>query len=328
MAAFWIVFAPLTVLAFALVAGLATVRRALVVGAVGALASLGLFVLAGGGLQPGAAYADRLAGLSARAPETLSPPERLVLMQSIARERAADPLAHKFLGDEYGRAGRWFEAASAYDVAARLDPSPEHLSAFGRATVALNDGAVTQPARQAFAAALQRNPAHPDAGWFLALGDHQDGEIERAEARWAAVFADAPPDAPAVIRRALATVEILSQPRRGPVGMSGNAAPASVEAPFAAAIQGDAPDLSLMVERARVRADASPDQLAPSLVLAHALSVTGDAAGAVSAIERAQERFASDPGRLVLLEAARTRIMRAAAAGEEPAQPARQEEGR
>ncbi|MDI1284137.1 MAG: c-type cytochrome biogenesis protein CcmI [Reyranella sp.] len=73
---------------------------------------------------------------------------------------------------------------------------PDALSALGEALVLEADGTVTPAALKAFDGALAGRPDDPRAQFYRGLHDAQSGDSRAAVARWQALEAKSPPDAP------------------------------------------------------------------------------------------------------------------------------------
>ncbi len=73
---------------------------------------------------------------------------------------------------------------------------PDALSALGEALVLEADGTVTPAALKAIDAALAGRPDDPRAQFYRGLHDAQSGDSRAAVARWQALEAKSPPDAP------------------------------------------------------------------------------------------------------------------------------------
>ena len=77
----------------------------------------------------------------------------------------------------YMRLGRYDDAARAYAEALRiLGEDPLRRAAYGEALVAGAGGVVTADARKAFDRALTEKPGQPQARYYVALADEQDGK--------------------------------------------------------------------------------------------------------------------------------------------------------
>ena len=85
------------------------------------------------------------------------------------------------------------------EARARLaeDPDdPEALAELGEALVLEADGTVTPAAVEALTRALAKRPDNPRAAYYLGLHEAQSGDSKAAVARWQALEAASPPDAP------------------------------------------------------------------------------------------------------------------------------------
>ncbi|MEJ8573100.1 c-type cytochrome biogenesis protein CcmI [Microbaculum marinum] len=120
-------------------------------------------------------------------------------------ENPEDGQGWEVVAPVYMRLGRYREAAAAYANAVRLlGSTAEREADHGEALVVAGDGIVTSEAKAAFERALEHAPGYPKARFFLAIAAEQDGDTEGAVAKWRALLADTPPDAPwreAVTRR-------------------------------------------------------------------------------------------------------------------------------
>jgi cytochrome c-type biogenesis protein CcmH len=80
------------------------------------------------------------------------------------------------------------QAAIAFDRAISLaPPNADLFTAFGEAHLAANRGLVVPVARDAFENALELQPLHGRAQFFLALAWYQDGETARARESWTGI---------------------------------------------------------------------------------------------------------------------------------------------
>jgi cytochrome c-type biogenesis protein CcmH len=86
--------------------------------------------------------------------------------------------------------------ADAKERAKASPDDPAALSGLGEALTTEADGTVTEPAVQAFAKALAKNPDDPRAIYYLGLHEAQAGDSAAALKRWRALEARSPPEAP------------------------------------------------------------------------------------------------------------------------------------
>ncbi|MBM3598405.1 MAG: c-type cytochrome biogenesis protein CcmI [Alphaproteobacteria bacterium] len=101
------------------------------------------------------------------------------------------------LGRSYAVLGRRADSAEAYRRAVEQSQGdPEVLSAYAEALVYAADGVVTPPARAGFEEVLRAQPDDARARYYVGLAMVQAGDAEGGLARWRALEADSPPDAP------------------------------------------------------------------------------------------------------------------------------------
>ncbi len=98
----------------------------------------------------------------------------------------------------YMRLGRYDDAVTAFRKSLALNgETAGRDSDLGEALVAAANGVVTDEAKQIFRARRWRTTRMtPKARYFLGLADEQDGNRDAAAAKWRALLADAPADAP------------------------------------------------------------------------------------------------------------------------------------
>lgn len=130
-------------------------------------------------------------------------PQFADLIAELERRLAAAPDDQRgwvLLARGYVRQGRMTEAEAAQQRALALtddDAEAAEISAgYGQVIIEEAKGAVTPAARAALAEALRRNPAHPQARYFMGLAKLQDGDAAGALKDWQRLLADTPPDAP------------------------------------------------------------------------------------------------------------------------------------
>jgi len=101
------------------------------------------------------------------------------------------------LGRTMMNLGNFGDAVDAYRRLTELTPDdPEAFANLGEAYVFGNDGRVTPQAAAAFRRALQIEPGHPSAQYYLAMAKLEAGDAQGAFADWLALARMAPPDAP------------------------------------------------------------------------------------------------------------------------------------
>lgn len=114
------------------------------------------------------------------------------------QENPGDPAGWAALGFAYFTAGRFGEAASAYEKASDLDPKQALLwASLGEARVmASKTDPMPAEAVAAFEKAIALDAKDPRARYFLAVKKDLGGDHQGAIADWLALLADSPADAP------------------------------------------------------------------------------------------------------------------------------------
>jgi cytochrome c-type biogenesis protein CcmH len=188
----------------------ATARApALVVAVAVAVGSLGVYLIKG---RPGLAdlpFAARIALLEeiARvAPDRLSGPQMLAILEARARKAPREPQPHYFSGVIHASEGRYEDAARAFDAALRRDPTnPDIMIELGAAMVAMNGREVTPEALVLFEQAEPLKPGDVRPVFYRALAASQSGNKKAALELWPRVLAMLPQDDP---RRRMASMMI------------------------------------------------------------------------------------------------------------------------
>lgn len=235
------------------------------------------------------------------------------------------------LGRTYVTLNRFPQAVTAFSRAIALAPPDaashgELLSAYAEALVLAANGDVTPQAREALAAALQRQPDDARAIYYLGLGEAQAGQPRQALARWLELEADSPPDAPwlAMLRSEIQRVasetgidpQAIRPDRKPPPAATGptleqvERLSRLPEAEREAAIRG-------MVEGLAQRLKAEPENVEGWKRLARAYMVLGNYPEAARAFDEAEKRAPGDPG----LMTDRAEALLRAAPPDEPVPP-------
>lgn len=138
-------------------------------------------------------YSERPAG---PVEQTLADP--LAGLEADARNNPQDSGAWQRLALGYFDAGRFAEAAEAYEKAAGLAPKNAALwSSLGEALVMASErDPLPEAAREAFAKAIELDAKDPRARYFLAVEKDLDGDHRGAIDDWLALLADTPAGAP------------------------------------------------------------------------------------------------------------------------------------
>ncbi len=282
------------------------------------VAAFGLYLLLGAPGVPSQPFAERPAP-----PEAAPPPEPA---QEINRmvERLVERLAGQpddrdgwlLLGRSYTQLGRHAEAAETYRQAiAHGFDGAETQSSLGEVLAAAAGGKIGPEARQAFAAALEKDPADPRARYYAGLALVQDDRLQEAIGVWTRFLEQSPPDAPwrpmveQRIRQAAETLGIAPPeiPAASEAASSGPSA-ADIEAARQMNPDEKAAFIRSMVERLAARLAAEPDDFEGWLRLARAYGVLGERARTQEALDRAAgliEDLPADAPERATLEAAR-----------------------
>ncbi|WP_449256707.1 c-type cytochrome biogenesis protein CcmI [Bosea sp. (in: a-proteobacteria)] len=211
-------------------------------------------------------------------------------MEAHLAAHPADARGWTLIAPIYLRQGRYDDAANAFASALRHGrASAELWSGLGEARTLAAEGVVTAAAREAFSDALKLDPRNPQARYYLALAQEQDGDIQGAAGSLKRLLADTPPDAPwaAPVRDRLARMEAAA---------GGEAIAALPEAERQQAIRG-------MVEGLAGRLEAGGGTLAEWTRLIRARAVLGQKEEARQAVKTARERLAGDASALAAIEA-------------------------
>ena len=245
--------------------------------------AIALFLLGVGG---GTYWMVGRPGLAARAAQGLATRNINGLIPFLIRrvhQAPGDLQAWIYLGRSYMTAGDAVDAAKAYGRAvtvARLNhaESPDLDTAYGEAETEAN-GAVTDEAAAAFAAALALDPKDPAARYFLGQARAEHNDRQGALSFWQPLLAEIPASAPLhqtlVDRIALLTAQ------------SG----------------GVAPDPKAMVAMLAAQLKADPNNPAGWQRLIRAYTVLGRPSEAKTALATARKTFANDRDAMAALEA-------------------------
>jgi cytochrome c-type biogenesis protein CcmH len=205
-------------------------------------------------------------------------------------EKPDDGKGWAVIAPVYMRLERYSDAAHAYSEALRLlGEDPLRRAAYGEAVVAAAGGVVTDEARQAFDRALTEQPGQPQARFYRALAEEQDGKKADAARDYQSLLADSPPDAPwrSVVNARLAA-------------LNGEPAPAT----DAAAIpEAQRPMIEGMVSRLATRLASNGGSLDDWSRLIRAYTVLHETDKAKAALADAHKALASNADAVVSLDA-------------------------
>ncbi|TAJ35658.1 MAG: c-type cytochrome biogenesis protein CcmI [Reyranella sp.] len=173
---------------------------------------------------------------------------------------------------------------------AQQPDDPDALSALGEALVLEADGSVTPEAIEAFNKALAQRPDDPRAHYYLGLHEAQSGDSKAAVARWQALEARSPPEAPwlPMLRAEIARVSRAAG-MPAPQAQTGMPTPTrdQVEAMQSLNPEQRQQAIRSMVEGLDLRLKENPGDRAGWLRLANAWRVLGENAKAADAYAKA-----------------------------------------
>lgn len=268
------------------------------------------------------------------------------MVESLSERLADDPTdfdGWMLLGRSFGVMEAFDKAVEAYARAASLPEGIGDANAqmqLGETIIFASQGVVTEQAQLAFRRALQIDPAHPGAQFYLALGMGQAGNLQGAYDGWLALAAQSPADAPwmpalrarleevardlgvelpAQLPSAAPALPPLTAPAAPPVAAASPSPNAGAVGPIAGTRGPDAEDVRAaadmstddrqamirsMVQRLADRMAENPDDAAGWTRLARAYGVLGDQAKAADAFANVVRLNPRDiPARLALGEA-------------------------
>jgi cytochrome c-type biogenesis protein CcmH len=209
------------------------------------------------------------------------------------KEKPGDARGWLLLARSQASLQRWQDSAASYQRAMTLTDAPEASAGYGEMLVMAADGMVTPAARDAFAAALTRDPANAPARFYLALGDAQAGKASEAIAAWTKLVDEAPSGAPwlPMVRQHIEETArqagiALPPDQAGEPNAAGPSA-ADIEAAQAMTPEQRQAMIRAMVERLAARLEANPNDEEGWQRLARAYTVLGDAKKAQEAAARA-----------------------------------------
>jgi cytochrome c-type biogenesis protein CcmH len=203
-------------------------------------------------------------------------------------EKPDDGKGWAVIAPVYMRLERYSDAAHAYSEALRLlGEDALRRAAYGEALVAAAGGVVTDEARQAFDRALAEQPGQPQARFYRALAEEQDGKKADAARDYQSLLADSPPDAPwrSVVNARLAA-------------LNGEPAPATDAIPEA-----QRPMIEGMVSRLATRLASNGGSVDEWSRLIRAYAVLHEADKAKAALADAHKALASNANAVASLDA-------------------------
>jgi cytochrome c-type biogenesis protein CcmH len=213
------------------------------------------------------------------------------------------------LGRTEAALGHWQKSAEAYRQALRVSKGqPDVAAAYGEMLVMAADGVVTPGAREAFTAAIARDPKNVVARYYMGQAEAQEGHAAEAIDAWQKLAADVPEGSE--VRRELRSRIVATARAAGlpaPQMPAEAAAPAPTAADMAQAAQMTPEQRTkmetAMVERLASKLEANPDDPDGWMRLGNDYTVLGQRDKAADAFERAATLKPTDP-QILLAEAA------------------------
>ena len=263
------------------------------------LASLGLYLRLGNPGLPGQPYSARLA----TPVDNAQAADLIAKVESRLREHPEDGKGWDVIAPVYMAAGRFDDAASAYQTAARLlGTTAARLQGFALARIRASNGVVSDDARKAMERTLALEPKRPEPRIWLALAKEQDGNVAGALEDYRALLASAAPEAP---WRTAVEARIAGLEGKANGTLPAASAPARPDAAAIAALPQDERDrmIATMVDSLANRLKANGNDLAGWLKLVRAYKVMGREGDARTALATAQKQFTGDAKALTVLDA-------------------------
>ncbi len=192
---------------------------------------------------------------------------------------------------------RYDEAVAAYRQVKMLDPSIRGIdAALGEALTMAAQGIVTEEARAAFEAELQRSPRDPRARFYLGLAAEQEGRFADALARYLDLGRDSTSDAPWLpqLRDRIRTVAMQLGRDPGPLLAEVGREPPRGEETAAELSDAERRRIEGMVARLAARLADDPDDLEGWRMLARSYRVLGRRQELLGALRHLAERQPED----------------------------------
>jgi cytochrome c-type biogenesis protein CcmH len=248
--------------------------------------TLGIYLRTGSPSLPSESLASRI-----EAPLTRNSPVEAMVAKVEARLRAnpADGTGWNVIAPVYMRLERYGDAASAFAKAMSLTgETPERLSGYAEALTFANNGAVPEPARQAFEKALQQRPDLVSARYWLAVAKEDAGDPAAARDAYQDLLkGELNADSRSVIEQRLANIETQ---------LTGKPAKPQVTAEQQAMIE-------QMVTGLAERLEKDGGSLDEWLRLARSYGVLGKTDDAAAAIGKARTQFAGNADAIKQIDA-------------------------
>ena len=242
------------------------------------------------------------------APVEKLPIDALVLR--VEEHLKADPKdlrGWEVLAPAYIRQRRYDDAANAWSQAMALGgENAARLAARGEARV-FAAGGLAPEAREDFRKAAALDPHEPRSQYYLGVAEVEDGKKDAAIARWKALLASAPTNAPwrPSLESELAQLENPNAPAaNAPVSSAPGPNAAQLGAAANMSPEGRQKMIEGMVGGLAARLEKSPNDIEGWLRLIRAYGVLGKKPEAQAALAQARQAFTSDKAALARLDEA------------------------
>jgi len=233
------------------------------------------------------------------------------------REKPNEVRGWEVIAPVYIQLRRYGDAAHAYENVIRLKGrDPAVLANRAEALVLADQGLVRAKARALFAEAGKANPKLSKPEFYLGLAERQDGKLDAALARWKALLARAPQDAPwrpLLVRHMAGLRHAMAKSGEGAGTGSAETGAPEISNEQMAAARSMSPEqrqqmIEGMVERLAARLDKDGGDLNEWLRLARVRMVLGRTEQAAEALGKAEKAFAGDEAALKRITAFRREI--------------------
>jgi cytochrome c-type biogenesis protein CcmH len=256
------------------------------------LGAAGIYLLRGSPQLPDLPYAERGGErAAARSAGNRDLEQAVAALEAKLKETPDDAEGWLLLARTQQTLEHWEASGDAYKRALTLTGDRADIEAsYGEMLFLAADGVVTPASREAFSAALARDPQHPAARYYLALADAQAGNAQAAIDAWQKLLADSPPGAgwiPTVRKRIEETAKAAGLPVPAPPAGAAGPSPDDLAAAANMTPEERAKMVRGMVERLAARLETQPGDLQGWLRLARAYEVLQEPQKAATAYERA-----------------------------------------
>lgn len=234
------------------------------------------------------------AAFMARNPQTMTPAEKIARLEALSARAPREPAYADELAALYLQAGRFQDAANAYNKAIGLSgESAGRLLGYALALTGFNDGVIDKSAEDAFRNALRLDPQNTEAQLFLARALLQSGKKAEALALLEDFKQKAPSDSAARANLASA-IAVLKQ---GPAPADKAAAPSGLS-------QEQRQFIAANLGRLEARLAQEPQNTQGWMMLLNAYVLLGERVKAEAALARAAKILPPEQARLVAAAAA------------------------